>query len=88
MKLNLQSLRGVNRHLIREMFIAHWRRMNWPLQNMGFAQWDCLAELAVDSDDVQRDTLPRPISKRTFPGNIEVVRQGGTLTLSQSGVRS
>ena len=43
--IDLGRIKSADRHLVREMFIALWRRASWPLQEMGFAQWDWLAEL-------------------------------------------
>jgi tRNA(Ile)-lysidine synthase len=75
-QLNVKMLCGVDRHLIREMFIALWRRMNWPLQNMGFAEWDELAEMApAPKSDVQVTS-----SKRVLPGNVLVERRNELLS--------
>jgi tRNA(Ile)-lysidine synthase len=54
------------RHLLRELLIAAWRQQGWPLQSMGFAEWDLLADmLSADAD------RPRPAPrKHTFPGGI------------------
>ncbi len=45
--VNMKPLVEVDRHLIRELFIALWRREQWPLQDMGFAEWETLATMAV-----------------------------------------
>jgi tRNA(Ile)-lysidine synthase len=74
--LNVAPLVNADRHLLREMFVALWRRMDWPLQNMGFAEWDFLAEMTL-SDGKQRDD--ETALKRIFPGNIAVER--GSLEL-------
>lgn len=71
-RLNVAPLAAANRHLVREMFVALWRRMAWPLQDMGFSEWDVLAELGAAQTS----------ASRTFPGNILVRREYGALTLT------
>lgn len=78
-RLNVVPLAGVDRHLLREMFVALWRRMNWPLQNMGFARWDCLAEMALSGSKSNAATE----LKRVFPGNIAVERDQSELRLTR-----
>ncbi len=69
--IDCDRLTGEDRHLIRELFIAIWRRQNWPQQSMGFAQWDRLAEMILAS-------APQ---KQTFPGAIVAERRAATLSL-------
>ena len=45
--VNTKPLVEVDRHLIRELFIALWRREQWPLQDMGFNEWEMLATIAT-----------------------------------------
>lgn len=78
-QLNVQSLASVDRHLIREMFIALWRRMNWPLQAMGFDEWNVLADLAVGAKPDGNVAS----TKRILPGNIIVQRHNETLSLQR-----
>ena len=60
------GLEGQPRYIVRELLIAIWRRQDWPLQSMGFDEWDLLADMAApDSGGSQR--VPR---KRMFPGGI------------------
>ncbi len=75
-RLSVAPLAAANRHLVREMFVALWRRMDWPLVNMGFADWDALAEMALPAGATQ------PCNCRTFPGNIQVRREDGALVVS------
>ncbi len=68
----------VDRHLIREMFIALWRREGWPQQNMGFVEWDALAEMVL---------APKghaSTQKRCFPGGIVAEHNQEFLTLYRS----
>jgi tRNA(Ile)-lysidine synthase len=62
------------RFLVRQMLLELWREQGWPMQSMGLAEWDALAEMAEDA---------RP-SKRTFPGNIEAEVQDDELVLKQT----
>ena len=57
---------------MREMLIATWRAQNWPLQAMGFAEWEALAALGIE----------QPV-KRTFPGNVTAERTAHQLVLSR-----
>jgi tRNA(Ile)-lysidine synthase len=61
-----------DRHLVRELFVALWRRQGWPQQAMGYEAWDALAEMAMS-----RAEQP----KRDFPGTITVERLGDRLKL-------
>ena len=69
--LSLGPINEVDRHLIREVFIALWRRQSWPLQDMGFAEWNALADMATS-------VTGRPASgtaKGMFPGGILAERR-------------
>ena len=71
--LSLGPIKDVDRHLVRELFIALWRRQSWPLQDMGFAEWNALADIATS-------VTGRPTSgtaKGMFPGGILVERGAG-----------
>ena len=46
--ITTDALAEADRHLVREMFVCLWRRINWPLQNMGFSQWNTLADMCSD----------------------------------------
>ena len=54
------------RHVIRELLVATWRKQDWPMQAMGFAQWDQLAEMITDCQAVSVEVSPR----QTFPGSV------------------
>lgn len=77
--LNLGPIKDADRHLIRELFIALWRRQDWPLQDMGFAEWNALAEMAKSATERRVST-----AKGMFPGGILVERSaGGSLLLTR-----
>jgi len=65
-RLETYALAAEHRYLVRELFIAVWRRQDWPMQAMGFAQWDLLAEMAAAPATVVSDRS----SKQTLPGNV------------------
>jgi len=67
-------------YLVRELLIAVWRGQDWPLQAMGFAQWDLLAEMLLAGPG---DSPPGP-RKRVFPGNVVVELGGGAAVLQRS----
>jgi tRNA(Ile)-lysidine synthase len=77
-KLSTSPLASTDRHLVREVFVALWRRLDWPLQQMGFSQWETLAEMA-QADIGRNDVAPL---KRTLPGNVLIERIGNKLVLS------
>ena len=69
-RLDVSRLTGRPRHLVRQVFVELWQRRGWPLRDMGYEQWNRLADL-VTADGVAQ-----------FPGAIEARRRGGLLILS------
>ncbi len=65
-RIRTADLTAQPRYLIRELLIAVWRRQGWPMQAMGFAQWDLLAEM-VAPEEPRSELLP---TKQTLPGNV------------------
>lgn len=49
LRINTRPLAGQPRYLVRELLVTAWRNAGWPLQAMGFTEWDLLAEMAVPS---------------------------------------
>ncbi len=72
--VDLSALEGRPRYSVRELLMSVWRRMNWPLQAMGMAQWDELAGLAA---------LPATTARRDFPGGVAVEIADGRMRLSR-----
>ena len=68
-RLCCKALHSQPRHLVREVFIALWRRFEWPRQKMGYAHWDQLVDIAWTG------------GAATLPGNIDVRRTGSELML-------
>jgi tRNA(Ile)-lysidine synthase len=73
-RLELKSLAGRPRYLIRELLTAVWRRSGWPMQSMGMLKWDELCDMATsDASTV----------KRVFPGNVAVEVAAGEMRLNR-----
>ncbi len=70
--IDCRRLIGRHRHLVRELFVTIWRDRGWPMQAMGFAEWDALAEIASGI---------QPTPQRIFPGRIAAQRSADRLTL-------
>lgn len=60
---------GAPRHLVREVFCRLWRRLQWPRQSMGHAQWEQLARIALEGGAAH------------LPGQVDVRRQDALLIL-------
>jgi len=58
--------------VLREILIALWKRSNWPQQEMGFDQWNRLAEMLRQTE-----------GQHVLPGNILATRQGRKLVLKR-----
>lgn len=78
-RLSTRPLHGQPRYLVRELLIAVWREAGWPLQSMGFAEWDLLAEMAL-GPAAPSPGVPR---KQVFPGNVTVESREGELLFSR-----
>jgi tRNA(Ile)-lysidine synthase len=74
--LDCRFLLGSLPHLVREVFVAVWRQLNWPRQGMGFEQWELLANLALDESGVEQAAI-------TLPGAIRAQKTGEQLVLSR-----
>jgi tRNA(Ile)-lysidine synthase len=65
-------------YLVRELLMAVWRRMGWPLGSMGRPQWEELANMA---------DAAAPAAKQVFPGGVAVEVVGGEMRLNSCRVR-
>ncbi|NQT41263.1 MAG: tRNA lysidine(34) synthetase TilS [Planctomycetes bacterium] len=79
LRIDLAELASRPRYLVRELLMAVWKDRRWPMQSMGFAQWESLAAMAMPD----RDDSPCPACKQTFPGAILAEVVGGRLVLRQ-----
>lgn len=48
-------------YLVRELLMAVWRRQGWPMQAMGWAQWEELRDMAASDSPPARRVLPAGI---------------------------
>jgi len=74
-RIALAPLIGEPRHLVRELLMAVWRRQGWPLQAMGYAQWETLAQMATAHE---KGAIP---AKQTLPSAIFAERTAEFLVL-------
>ncbi len=73
-ELSCEALETLPRHLVREVFVEVWRKQGWPRQQMGFSEWDRLAELVHTSD---RFHVSGRIDCRQKRGKILLERESG-----------
>jgi tRNA(Ile)-lysidine synthase len=64
-------------YVVREVLMAVWRHQGWPLQSMGFNEWDLLAYMVL------ADPSAGPPRAHTFPGGILAEVAGDVLRLSE-----
>ena len=74
--VDCRELAGADRHLVRELFVAIWRRQDWPRQPMGFLQWERLAEIALSA-------TAAGAAQQTLPGPVLAQRDGSRLVLTR-----
>lgn len=60
------------RYLRREFIVAVWRRQGWPMQSMGFDEWDALAAMLAGGG-----------GRRSFPGQVAAESAGDLLRLTR-----
>jgi len=77
-RIDAAALSDQPRYVVRELLMAVWRRQPWPMQAMGFAQWDLLAEMLAACREASPAGLP---PQRTFPGNVLAEPAEGELRL-------
>jgi tRNA(Ile)-lysidine synthase len=75
--IDTTPLTQANAYLVREMLVTVWQSQEWPLQAMGYDEWESLASLASDQS---APTGPR---KRLFPGEVTAERTTDRLTLTR-----
>ena len=66
-EIDAAALAGRLRYLLRELLVLIWRRKSWPMQAMGFVQWDQLAGMLSETDR----SSPAAVIKHIFPGNVQ-----------------
>ena len=73
------SLAGQSSYLLRELLILAWRRQGWPMQAMGFAQWEQLEKM-LSAYSGRSSELP---AKKTFPGEVQAEPTAAGLLLTR-----
>ena len=71
-RLNVDVLQEKPRHLVRECLVRLWTEQGWSRQQMGYAEWDRLADLLLGESD----------GALTLPGRIQATRRGKLLMLA------
>lgn len=71
-RLDVVPLQAQPVHLVREVFREIWRRQRWPLQAMGYEQWNRLIEVLRTRETI---TLPERIDVRFHTANLLVIRR-------------
>lgn len=72
--IDCAALEAQSRPIVRELLIAAWNEVEWPMQDMTFAHWEQLAELIIE---------PKA-RKVMFPGAILAERAGTMVTLRET----
>jgi tRNA(Ile)-lysidine synthase len=78
-RIDASALAGQPRYIVRELVIAAWRKQSWPMQAMGFRQWDQLAAMITTHGEDSGPTPPR----QTFPGGVSAQAEPGCLRLAR-----
>jgi tRNA(Ile)-lysidine synthase len=78
-RIRLGPLADQPRYVVRELLMAAWRGRDWPLQAMGFVQWDLLADMALGAEERSAAVL----RKQMFPGGVLCEAGPGHLELSR-----
>ena len=71
--LDCANLRGIHRHLLRELLIRIWAKQRWSQQDMTLDKWDQLATLALSPATTS--------SSMNLPGDIRAARMQDELRL-------
>ncbi len=72
--IDCAALAEQSRPIVRELLIAAWNEVEWPMGDMTFAHWEQLAELIID-----------PAARKVmFPGAIVAERVETTVTLTKT----
>jgi len=76
-RIDAGRLAGESPYLLRELMATVWAWQGWPRQEMGWAQWETLAEMV---SACAQGKAPEPRAQ-TFPGAIEARAEGQFLLL-------
>lgn len=73
--LDVRPLAQVPRHRLRELFIYLWKQEGWPMQAMGYDEWEQLASLVTSHGEARR-SLPGGVLARRTATHLLLVRGG------------
>lgn len=76
-EIELAALADEPRYMVRQLLLFAWRQQGWPLQSMGLAQWERLAEMTREPPD----NRPTPVRRQTLPGAVDAEVRDGVLRL-------
>ncbi|MGO8689389.1 MAG: tRNA lysidine(34) synthetase TilS [Thermoguttaceae bacterium] len=81
-RIDAAALAAEPPYLVREVLMLVWRRQGWPMQAMGFAQWELLERMLAACGQSESE-LP---AKQVFPGGVlaEATDAGLRLTRAAS----
>jgi tRNA(Ile)-lysidine synthase len=71
-RLNVRPLSDQPLHLVREAFRALWQHQKWPRQEMGFAEWNRLAQVVLSGGTTN---LPGKIIARHNPTGLMMIEK-------------
>ena len=77
-RIDCQALTTDQQLLLRELFVAIWKRQSWPRQAMGSEQWQRLAEMATNNGSHNGAQ-----SVQSLPGLVEAKKEGESLLLTR-----
>ena len=73
-QIDCQALAADHQLLLRELFVAIWKRQAWPRQSMGSEQWQRLADMLRDKAGSGVESLP---------GSVRAKKEGESLWLTR-----
>jgi tRNA(Ile)-lysidine synthase len=71
-------------YLVRELLMLVWRRQGWPMQAMGFGQWELFRTMLAACGPSRPDSF----SKQVFPGGVTAEATNEGLRLTRPAARS
>lgn len=74
-RIDIGVLRRENDYLVRELLMSLWRRQEWPLQQMGLAQWESLAAMTQEEGPAS--------GALSLPGGVHAKKEGEQLSLTR-----
>jgi len=81
-RIDLTVLETTEPYLLRELLMSVWRKQEWPLQAMGFEEWNLLEKMTRGGFSFS----PKTANKRIFPGGIEVEAAASEMMLRAGSV--